>query len=186
MPRVVHFLRHAETRIDEKTPVTEWRLTKQGVSRAQNFAVSGVFDSVDNIFSSDEPKALLTAAPIAKRIGTATIAIPEFRELDRGTRYLTDDEYQRSVSITLNAPHSNVEGWESKSDALRRFERGLSTIESQYVFKEALIVSHGLILSIYFAHLLGVMDVYSRWKSLGFCAWGTVRNGRIVKDIASE
>jgi len=181
---VIHFLRHAETEIDEKIPVTEWRLTKHGIDQVQNLASSGIFDSVDAIFSSDEPKALLTAAPFAKRVGNATIAVPEFRELDRGTRYLTDDEYLTSVSITLNEPNSNVEGWESNSDALYRFERGLSTLPSKYVFKEALIVSHGLILSLYFAQLLGIRDVYSRWKNLRFCSWGTVQDSQVVKDIA--
>jgi probable phosphoglycerate mutase len=176
-------MRHAETAIDQNVPVHEWSLTKEGFHQAKVLASIGFFDSIDSIFSSTEGKALQTAAPFADRLGIEIVSLSELRELDRGIgELLSEAEYLQSVEGILNK-HDEVPGWEFRESAMTRFQAGLGEIMSKGGFKEALVISHGLVLSMQFASLLGVEDVFSRWQRLKFCAWGTIKGNTVIRDI---
>jgi broad specificity phosphatase PhoE len=181
---LIHLLRHAETKLDPSLPADRWHLSEEGVKSAHALASSGVFDGVDLIVTSAEDKAFETAIPIVKRIDTDIIRNSSFNELYRGTGPFTSPEdYLERVRITLSDPESSTSGWETAADALRRFEQGIHNIEARSEARSLLLVSHGMVLSLYFAHLLKTEEVYKRWRELGFCSWGTVRNRKVVKDI---
>ncbi len=183
MNGLLHLMRHGETAIDQNTPVHEWVLAKEGLRQAETIASMGVFDSVDSIFSSPELKALQTAKPFSDRLGVEIVRYSELRELDRAKGgLLSNDKYLLSVEGILNS-HIVVPGWELREHAMARFQRGLTKIMNQGGFKEALLISHGLVLSMHFATLLGVEDIFSRWQRLRFCAWGTIQDNLVIKDI---
>ena len=181
---LIHLLRHAETKLDPSALADRWHISEKGAESALVLASGGVFDNVDLIITSAEDKAFETAVPFARRIDADITRNPSFNELNRGTGPFTSpEEYLERVRIALSDPESSSSGWETAADALRRFEQGIHTIESRTGAHSLLLVSHGLVLSLYFAHLLKTEKVYERWRRLGFCSWGTVRNGRVVKDI---
>ncbi|MFX0044435.1 MAG: histidine phosphatase family protein [Candidatus Hermodarchaeota archaeon] len=181
---LIHLLRHAETKLDPGVPADRWHISEVGAGSAQVLASSGVFDNVDMIVTSAEDKAYETALPIAKRIDADITRNSSFNELNRGTGPFTShEEYLERVHSALSVPESSICGWETAANALRRFEQGIHNIESETAARSLLLVSHGLVLSLYFAHLLGTEEVYKRWRRLDFCSWGTVRNSRVVKDI---
>lgn len=183
MNGLLYMMRHGETAIERDIPVHEWSLTKKGVDQAEALAMTGLFDSIDVIFSSPENKALQTARPFVERLGVDVVIYSELRELDREKGgLLSDVEYTQSVEGVLNN-HKIVPGWELRADAMTRFQLGLAKIMSRSDFKEALLISHGLVLSMHFAFLLGAEDVFSRWQRLKFCAWGTIKDNKVIKDI---
>jgi broad specificity phosphatase PhoE len=182
MTGILHLMRHAETAIDRNSPVHEWPITKEGLREAEELASNGIFDNVDSIFSSTEDKALQTAAPFADRLGIEIDSYSELGELDRGDAYLSNSEYLHSVERVLNRLDA-VPGWEIREHALSRFQSVLKRIMDEGDFKEGLLISHGLVLSMYFADLLRVDDVFSRWQRLRFCAWGTIQEDVVIKDI---
>jgi probable phosphoglycerate mutase len=176
-------MRHAETAIDRNIPAHEWSLTEEGFHQAGTIASMGIFDSIDTIFSSPETKALQTARPFADRLGIEIESYSELRELDRSKgEFLSNAEYMQSVEGILNR-HDAVPGWEFREHALARFQAGLKEIMNRGGFKEALVISHGLVLSMHFAILLGVEDVFPRWQRLEFCSWGTLEGNTVIKDI---
>ncbi|MFW9965992.1 MAG: histidine phosphatase family protein [Candidatus Thorarchaeota archaeon] len=183
MTGLLHLMRHAETAIDHSVPVHEWQLTEEGLRHVENLASMGIFDSIDSIISSTEPKALQTAMPFADRLGIGVERYPELRELDRGKGgLLSNAEYLHSVEGLLNRHHA-VPGWEFRDTAMARFQTGLRKIMDKGGFKEALLISHGIVLSMHFASLLGFEEVFSRWQRLRFCAWGTIQGTTVIKDI---
>ncbi|UCH04892.1 MAG: histidine phosphatase family protein [Candidatus Thorarchaeota archaeon] len=184
MTTLIHLLRHAETKLDPSVPADRWHISEKGMESARVLASSGVFDNVDMIVTSAEDKAYETAMPIAKRIDVDITRNSSFNEMNRGTGPFTShEEYLERVHSALSVPESSISGWETAANALRRFEQGIHNIESETGARSLLLVSHGLVLSLYFAHLLGTEEVYERWRRLDFCSWGTVRNRKVVKDI---
>jgi len=181
---LIHLLRHAESKLDPNVPADRWHISEEGTESARALASSGVFDDVDLIVTSAEDKAFETAVPIARRIDAEVIRNSSFNELYRGTGPFTSrEEYHERVRTAFSIPSSSTGGWETAASALRRFEQGINRVESGTGARSLLLVSHGLVLSLYFARLLKTEEVYDRWRRLEFCSWGTVRNRTVLKDI---
>jgi broad specificity phosphatase PhoE len=181
------FLRHCESELDFNIPASQWSLSGKGELHAKRLASSGHFDDVEVIITSEEKKAHQTAHPIAKRNSLSIQEMPNFNELDRDVATpLTKNEYETSVKRALENPHEDVHGWETTSSALRRFTSGVDDVKKKEETK-LLIVSHGIVLTLYFGVLTHQMDnLYTRWKKLSFGAWGVVEGGNVVKDIINS
>lgn len=83
---VIYLVRHGE---DNNTVRGGWSsepLTMKGRSQAEHLAESVYQDKllISHIFSSDLPRALQTAEPIAQRLGLPVIPVPQFREVNNG------------------------------------------------------------------------------------------------------
>ena len=186
MPTEIVFLRHAETLVDPDSPASEWHLAPSGRSESYELAASGILGEVDAIVSSDEMKAIETAEPFAKMFGLEINRNHSFRELNRNTGpFLTREEYLSCVQEVLRNPSARPNGWECATDALSRTKRAVQQTMSQYGSKRVLVVSHGLVLTLYFADLQATMhEAFDRWTQLPFCGWGVVSNNRVLRDIA--
>ena len=83
---------------------------------------------------------------------------------------------------------SNKYGTESFQAGLTRFTATLASLRSENHGKTLLVVSHGTILSLYFAALCGTLEdgrkLYIKWKNLLFLAWGLIENGKITRDLS--
>ena len=61
--------------------------------------------------------------------------------------------------------------------------RGVDRIKE---VENILIVSHGIVLTLYFAKLMDMMEVaYQRWVQLKFLSYGIVEDGVVKQDIVS-
>ena len=188
MNNTFYFLCHAETKMDKSVPVSYWKLSKGGKKEAYELADVGMFDDIDAIVTSEEEKAVQTAAPIAKRLGVEPMCIAELGEINRdGGGFLEKDEFDKAIQVSLtNLDESHYE-WEKGRDALERFQGAIDKIDSECDHKNILIVAHGCVVNLYFAHLLDKLDkAHARMVKTRFCDWGMVQDGEVVEDIVKE
>ena len=183
------FLRHALTTIDKELPAEKWVISDKGIEEICNVVSLGKFDDVDVIISSSEKKAIQTAFYLSERIEKEINLNPNLKELDRGEEVIeTQEDYETKVWRIFDNPSECSFGWETAEGALGRFKRGISRIENTYSNKKIFIVSHGIVLTLFFGELLGLEkeELFPRWKKLKFCAWGTVIDGKVDRDIVSD
>jgi len=179
------FLRHGKTKLDKALPIEEWDLTDEGKIAVENLAKTDKFDDVDVIISSDEKKAYLTVKPIADKLNKKIIKIKELGEIKRpNAESITKEQYEEmKVKIFKDFDFSDYE-WETANHALNRFKEGIDNINKKYENKKILIGSHGTVMTLYFAYLQNKLDdIFARWKDLGFCDYGVIKDNRVVKDI---
>ena len=185
MSNSIYFLKHAETAIDPSIPAHEWSITPNGLQQAHELAKSEVFGKIEGIVHSSEKKAWQTAIVFAEELEVEIYEVPEIAELRRHHgRHLSNVEYRRLVQQTLIDWDHNVHGWESGTEALHRFVEGVKRINIMFYSRNILVVSHGLVLTLYFCQLRDFQSIaYERWTQMPFLAWGLVRDGRVLIDI---
>lgn len=180
------FLRHAKVRKETSEPSDKWILSDEGIKYVEQVAATGIFDDVNVIISSSQKKVIQTAYFLANRLDKDIITNPSLDEIDKGSLLIEDpEEYQKQVVNIFDKPDESIAGWESANQALKRFQLGIDRIEKEHSHKKILIVTHGIVLTLYFASILKetTEEIISRWKRLKSCAWGIVENKKIIHDI---
>ncbi len=185
MSNSIILLRHAETSINPSLPAREWSITADGIKKTRELAKSDIFTKIDGIVHSSERKARQTADVFAEGLQVDLYELPEFDELRRpaGT-LLSNKEYRLRVRETLTDWGRGPPGWESGAQALRRLSEVVKRINIMFYDKNILVVSHGIILTLYFSQLRSLQSIaFERWTQMPFLAWGLVRDGRVLIDI---
>lgn len=181
------FLRHAETKVDENLIVSKWLLTEKGKREAINLLNSKLFDDIDIIITSTEEKAYQTACPLSERLHNEIMRDENFNEIlrDQGRYLETKDEYHRTLKLCVDNRDHSYNNWEPASHALNRFSKAVQDVDMKFSNKKFLIVSHGVVINLYFAKLLRKLDsVFERWSTNTFCDYGIIQNNKVIKDIA--
>ena len=181
----LYFLRHAETQEDESIPVRDWIITKAGIDLTRELAKAEAFSEIHGIIHSSEGKARQTAEIFAEGLDVQMYQLSGLDELSREHEgALTYEEYRDRVRKTVSNPEKNVLGWESGASALKRFEDAVRKIDIMFHRKNVLIVSHGIVLTLFFCKLKKFEAIaYERWSQLKFLSWGLVRDGRVLVDL---
>jgi broad specificity phosphatase PhoE len=181
----IYLLRHAEPKIDRRKAARNWNLTKAGILNSTDLAKSHVFSKIEEILHSSENKAKQTADCIANEIGVDTHELDEFDELKRNHRgFLSKEEYTARVRDILVNWEQSVLDWESGENALSRVIDGIRRTNIMFHNKNILVISHGLVLTLYFSFLTNFQKIaYERWLQLEFLSWGLVRDDRVLIDI---
>ena len=178
----LYLLRHGKVDVDVNKPANEWTLSNEGINKVLGLVKNRVFSNVDFVYSSEEEKAYHTARIIANSIGKEVVRLSSFNELNRK---LFSDNYESAVKETFLNISNSRSNWESCLHALERFIEGIELVNQRHENKKILIVSHGIVLTLYFAHLNGDMNnLFSRWKKLKYLSYGIVENSTVIKDIA--
>jgi broad specificity phosphatase PhoE len=179
------FLRHAETNIDPSLPAHVWSISEEGIRKTQELAKSAVFAEVAGIVHSSEKKARQTADVFAELLRVDLYELPEFDELRRQAGpLLSSREYRLHVRATLTDWEHSHHGWESGRNALQRFSEGVKRINIMFYDKTILVVSHGIVMSLYFSQLRNLQSIaFERWAQMPFLAWGLVREDQVLIDI---
>jgi broad specificity phosphatase PhoE len=179
------FLRHAETIKDPNKNSVDWDLVPEALAFVNDYINQGEFENVTKIISSTESKAIATAKPVLEYLNNKrkienknkiVLELNEdFVEVKREKKFLTDEEFLDQKKREL-ANLDNIEnGVESDRAALLRFIKGIEDAEDKYENENILIVSHGTIMTLYFAYLQNEMeDIFARWEKIKFCALGKV------------
>ncbi|MHA1185263.1 MAG: histidine phosphatase family protein [Candidatus Heimdallarchaeota archaeon] len=185
---VLFHLRHAETKYDEAVPVSQWALSEYGLKQAEALVQEEIFSKIDIIITSGETKAYQTATPIATALNLSISQFVELNELHRDKEeHLTNKEYRRYVNKTLSNIHDSVGLWESGISALNRFSKKIDEVEALYLNKNILVVTHGLVINLYFGKLLkSNHNLPYRWSLTTFCDYGIVKNGKVIQDIVQQ
>jgi len=180
-------IRHAATAPDQDRPNRLWPLTAAGRRDAERLV--GALPPVAAVYASVEHKAVATAEPLAAAYGLAVRTNEDLGELRRpwsGGRTV----YEVAVGRCFAHPDAPAApGWETAVAALARFTAAVEGICGAHADGggAVAIATHGLVLSLYRARLLGrpIAD-FQVWQALAMPAWAVAdpAAGRLLKDFA--
>jgi broad specificity phosphatase PhoE len=122
---------------------------------------------VSHLYSSLEPKALETAALVAVRMGLVLKPRPNLHENDRaGFGFQRQDKLQQRLRRFFEQPSKLTIGKETATDARRRFTESVNDIRAEDQGRDAAIVAHGTVISLFVSHYNGVAP-FDLWMRLG-------------------
>lgn len=155
-------VRHGRPVIDPDTPPTQWTLCPEGreavAALAEKLARFGAKAAV----SSPEPKALETAEIIAERLGLKVEVDPGLHEHKRQhLSFGTEEDFRQRIAQVFANPQTPAPGGESAEAACQRLAETLA----RHPVRPLVAVTHGTVLSLYVAKLLG-LDAHDLWRNL--------------------
>ena len=161
-------VRHSETRFDRMTPPEQWGLSDEGRLRCQPLAERLTEYDPGIVVTSKEPKALQTGQIIATRLGIPIETGDNLHQIDRRAIGLLPSKtaYQEAVFGLFRKPTERIFGEETADEARLRFAGAIEGIVGGYPGINPLIVAHGLVITLFVAHLAGYshLNSGSGWK----------------------
>jgi broad specificity phosphatase PhoE len=159
--RMTHLVlvRHAEPLVAADVPGERWLLTDKGKEDARSLGarIAERF-SPRSIWTSPETRAHETARLVCP-------AVPLFvrEELSEVKKpwYPSADEHAKAVSRFFRG--ESVDGWESRADAVARLSKLKGEAGSS---EQVILVTHGVILTSWLVHEIGLDDPFSFWSNL--------------------
>jgi broad specificity phosphatase PhoE len=155
----VVLIRHAEPLMVGHTPAAEWSLTERGRNDARVLGTSLAGRSASTIvWTSPDRRAYETAAlafPLA-----VTDVRNQLSEVKKPW-YASADEHANAVANYLRG--EVVQGWESREDVITRIAQLKLDFES---LESLVLVSHGVLLTTWLDHEIGLDDPLSFWSDL--------------------
>lgn len=123
------YVTHPQVRIDPDVPVPRWGLSELGAARSQAGAQCGWARQLGRILSSDETKALETAAILAGPAGIDVEVLEHAGENDRSaTGFLVPEEFEKAANWFFANPDQSFHGWERAVDAQARIVSAVSSV----------------------------------------------------------
>lgn len=121
------YISHPEVLIDPAIPVPQWSLSAVGRARLVSVAGEPWVRSISRIVSSDETKAIETAAVLAD--GTAVEIRTDMGENDRSaTGFLPPPAFEVTANAFFADPAASIRGWERAIDAQARIVRAVTAV----------------------------------------------------------
>ncbi|MFN2433021.1 MAG: histidine phosphatase family protein [Gemmatimonadota bacterium] len=171
MARELILIRHAESARDFDVPAEAWDLTARGRAPAEALAGAEFWPRVDLLLTSDERKAMATAAPAAARHGLTAVPEPGLREVRRPAGRI--EPWEAAVRGYLEG-RGEALGWEPAASAGSRIAASLGKALLEHPAATIAAVSHGSVLALYVGRLLGLEDVHALWSEIPFAAWASL------------
>ena len=155
----VILIRHAEPLRVGETPATVWPLSDRGRNDAR---------ALGRTVACRTAATVVLTSPERKALETAELAFPFVvagvrDQLSEVTKpwYDSADGHANAVAAYLRGV--DVEGWESREDVLTRITQ--LTWDFRVVDRPVL-VSHGVLLTTWLDHVIGLDDPFSFWSHL--------------------
>lgn len=157
---LVHYLSHPQVAIDPAVPVPRWGLSPVGAARAAAAARLPWAARIGRIVSSDELKAVETAAAFSAALGVETEVRDGLHENDRSaTGYLPPPAFEAMADRFFANPTVSQEGWERAVDAQARIVAGVEALiaEDRAAGRtgDLLVVGHGGVGTLLLCHVAG-------------------------------
>jgi len=162
-------VRHAHVAVDPTIPSREWRLSAEGRAATAVLATDPALAGVAVVASSPERKAMSTAEMLAA--GRPIVPVPDLRELDRRSLGWVGDgaDYEAMVDEIFRRPDESVRGCEPATAAQMRVIKAIDDLVAAHHGEKVVVVSHGLVLSLYVAHLNGADQLpIDIWRHIAF------------------
>lgn len=162
-PRL-YLVRHASPTVRPEVPGAAWHLSPEGRAAADTLAKEPHWAGMTVIHTSSEPKAVGTAQRIAAQHSLSIRIDDALHEV--GGRTWAGEGYAEQARRYLAG--DLLKGWEPAGTALVRVRDCIDDILARHEGTEVALVSHGLVLTLYLADLLG-MDAgasYSVWSGI--------------------
>ncbi len=150
----LRYISHPQVEIDPSEPVPRWGLSDEGRRRAFAMLDQPWVAATGRVVSSEETKALETAAILGEHLGLEVDVRPGIGENDRtATGFVPPDEFEQLADAFFAEPEASVQGWERASDAQSRIVAGLSDLLQADGIDTA-IVGHGGVGTLWYCHLI--------------------------------
>jgi broad specificity phosphatase PhoE len=152
------YVTHPQVRIDPDVPVPRWGLSELGAARSAMAAQCGWARQLTRILSSDETKALETAAILARPAGIDIEVLDHAGENDRSaTGFLLPDEFEKAADWFFANPEQSFYGWERAVDAQARIVSAVfSVLDGHDPSRPIAFVGHGGVGTLLKCHLAGL------------------------------
>jgi broad specificity phosphatase PhoE len=176
--RGIIFVRHAMPGVTRGLSSKLWGLSEAAKEDCVLLAHALPEQLAPAVYTSSEVKAKETATVIALRRGLEVVVDEGFGEVDRPE--IWDEDYRGVVKRYLSG--SEEPGWEPRGSVETRFNDAVKRSLRGAPQGEAVVVSHGIALSLYIASVAGI-GVVRFWEALTFPdAWRVdLREGRIER-----
>jgi broad specificity phosphatase PhoE len=177
-------IRHALPAIDPGAPSKDWRLSDEGRAAAERLGRRLARQAPAAIVSSDEPKAIETAAAIGRALGLSPAVDPDLGETKRETvPFQGRGSFEAGIARFFAEPDKLVFGEETADGAFARFS---AAIDRRAGFAPQMVVAHGTVISLYVSRR-GGGEAMEIWRSLTLPhALVLGADGRIIDSIAAE
>jgi broad specificity phosphatase PhoE len=180
-------IKHARPLIDPIKPSHEWKLSEQGRADAAKLVEILRPNQIAKVYSSDEPKAIETAAIIAETLGVPTEIAADVHEHDRSNvPHMRSGEFISHVELFFRRPDELTLGRETANECLDRFESAINDTVQKHGQDNIAVVTHGTVLSLYLAKL-GAGKPYEIWRKMGLPSYAIVDpNARRVNELVEK
>ena len=127
------YISHPQVEMDPNIPVPQWSLSARGRERTKGFAEAVLVKGLKRIVSSDETKALETAAILGEMLGIAPEVAEGMGEIDRSVPgYVPPDRFEELANLCFAKPTESAEGWERAVDAQARIVKALDRVLAEH------------------------------------------------------
>lgn len=151
------YVSHPEVLIDPSVPVPRWGLNPRGRERMAAFAGQPWIGGFGRVVSSDETKAIETAAAIAGCLGVEVEIRHGLHENDRSaTGFLPPPEFEATADLFFGHPHESIRGWERAADAQARIVAGVTTALGERPDTPTIFCGHGGVGTLLWCHCAGM------------------------------
>jgi broad specificity phosphatase PhoE len=170
----VILVRHSTSQPVEGLDAQRWSLSPEGLEQAKALAPHLVPYRPSIVFSSYERKAVQTAEIIAGALDVPHVLWPGLHEHERtAVPYFDRQTFLALVRRFFDRPDELVFGQETAERALTRFQTALYDLLDAYPRRSLAVVSHGTVLTLLLAPMLGVAP-FALWDRLGMPAYAVL------------
>lgn len=185
MPRLV-LIKHSLPLIEPEIPAPKWRLSPEGERRCAALAERLEPYRLDRLFSSEEPKAVETAAILADRLEIPLERVPDLHEhLRYRVAFGTPESFRASVARFFELPEELVFGEETAGQAHRRFSLAVENLISKYPDENLGVVSHGTVISLFVARANG-LDPFELWNRLELPSFAVLSASDLKLEVIED
>ena len=186
MKTTLLIVRHAKSIANENGlfgGMTDYDLSQEGLTQAENLANRLTNFNIDNIYSSPLKRAIQTIAPTAKVKGLKINIVDDLREMNVGTweNRLRDDlrkEYPKENEyIDKTSFYCGMLGQEETIDVANRMFNCLKDLAQKNINKTIIVTSHLVAIRAFLCKILDITFEQTKEKI------GTIRNTSITKII---
>ncbi len=151
------YITHPQIRLEPAKPVPKWSLSDVGRARAERTAALPWAAALRRIVSSDETKALETAAILARAAALSVEILEHSGENDRSaTGFLVPEEFEKAADRFFAFPELSFRGWERAIDAQRRIVAAVEgVLEHHDPSLPIAFIGHGGVGTLLKCHLSG-------------------------------
>lgn len=160
-----YFLRHFQTKVDTKKPVSQWVLSEKGKKELNNFISNLKKPLFKNILTSSEKKASMIAIMINEKESIPYKELEVLRELNRDKSGYIKNNYEEIVKKFFEGKIDKQVKWETRTSLQRRIQLFLKILKKET--ESTLIIGHGLFFTEMLAPILD-QSYFDFWSTLKF------------------
>ena len=166
-PRTLLLVKHSLPEIVPELPAREWVLSDAGRARCLPLARRIEPCRPALLISSGEPKAVETAAIVARELGVPAEVAEDLHEHDRtGLTWHSPEAFRAAVARLFERPGELVLGRETADQAHERFSCAVQRLLNAHSRESLAIVAHGTVIALLVSRACG-MEPFPLWLRLG-------------------